>query len=71
MDRENIEEILKRLGSEAIPADVCKIAEETSGKFKEYVLSKGGTEKPMTLYKKFRGKEPNADALLKRAGLMN
>ncbi len=43
---------------------------ETAGKFKEYILSKGGTEKPMILYKKFRGKEPNSDALLKRAGLL-
>jgi len=42
----------------------------TANKFKEHILSKGGTEKPMTLYKKFRGKEPNADALLKRAGLL-
>jgi Zn-dependent oligopeptidase len=42
----------------------------TANKFKEYILSKGGTEKPMTLYKKFRGKEPNSDALLKRAGLL-
>ncbi|WP_299669792.1 M3 family metallopeptidase [uncultured Polaribacter sp.] len=39
-------------------------------KFKENVLSKGGTEKPMTLYKRFRGKEPKPDALLKRAGLL-
>ncbi len=43
---------------------------ETATKFKENVLSKGGTEKPMDLYKKFRGKEPNANALLKRAGLL-
>ncbi len=43
---------------------------ETAAKFKENILSKGGTEKPMTLYKKFRGKEPNSDALLKRAGLL-
>ena len=43
---------------------------ETATKFKENVLSKGGTEKPMDLYKRFRGKEPNADALLKRAGLI-
>ena len=43
---------------------------ETATKFKENILSKGGTEKPMDLYKKFRGKEPNADALLKRAGLV-
>ncbi|MDC9722706.1 MAG: M3 family metallopeptidase [Urechidicola sp.] len=39
-------------------------------KFKENILSKGGTDKPMALYKKFRGKEPNANALLKRAGLL-
>lgn len=39
-------------------------------KFKNTVLSKGGTEKPMNLYTQFRGKEPNANALLKRAGLL-
>lgn len=44
--------------------------QETAKKFKENILSKGGTDKPMTLYKKFRGKEPNTDALLKRAGLI-
>jgi peptidyl-dipeptidase Dcp len=43
---------------------------EVATKFKENVLSKGGTEKPMTLYKRFRGKEPNSNALLKRAGLL-
>lgn len=43
---------------------------EVATKFKEHVLSKGGTEHPMTLYKRFRGKEPNPDALLKRAGLL-
>ncbi len=43
---------------------------ETATKFKENILSKGGTEKPMELYKKFRGKEPSVDALLKRAGLI-
>lgn len=39
-------------------------------KFKDYVLSKGGTENPMTLYKRFRGQEPKPEALLKRAGLL-
>ena len=39
-------------------------------KFKEHILSKGGTEKPMKLYKQFRGKKPDANALLKRAGLI-
>ena len=43
---------------------------ETATLFKEHVLSKGGTEKPMTLYKRFRGQEPKPDALLKRAGLI-
>ena len=43
---------------------------EVATKFKENVLSKGGTEKPMELYKRFRGKEPKPDALLKRAGLV-
>ena len=39
-------------------------------KFKEHVLSQGGTENPMTLYKRFRGQEPKPEALLKRAGLI-
>jgi peptidyl-dipeptidase Dcp len=43
---------------------------EIAEKFKENVLSKGGTENPMDLYKKFRGAEPNIDALLERAGLI-
>lgn len=43
---------------------------EVATKFKDNVLSQGGTEHPMTLYKRFRGHEPNADALLKRAGLI-
>lgn len=40
-------------------------------KFKDNVLSKGGTENPMTLYKRFRGQEPKPEALLKRAGLID
>jgi len=43
---------------------------EIAEKFAENVLSKGGTDKPMDLYKRFRGKKPNSDALLKRAGLL-
>ncbi len=42
---------------------------ETALSFKENILSRGGTEHPMKLYKKFRGREPNPEALLKRAGL--
>jgi peptidyl-dipeptidase Dcp len=38
--------------------------------FKDNILSQGGTDHPMTLYKKFRGQEPSSDALLKRAGLL-
>jgi peptidyl-dipeptidase Dcp len=43
---------------------------EVATKFKDNVLSQGGTDHPMTLYKKFRGQEPTPDALLKRAGLL-
>lgn len=39
-------------------------------KFKENVLSKGGTEPPMVLYQRFRGQEPKPEALLRRAGLL-
>lgn len=43
---------------------------EIADKFKKHVLSKGGTENPMTLYKRFRGAEPKTEALLERAGLI-
>ncbi len=43
---------------------------EVGGLFKKHILSKGGTENPMNLYKKFRGREPSNIALLKRAGLL-
>ena len=39
-------------------------------KFKNHVLSQGGTENPMTLYKRFRGQKPQPEALLRRAGLI-
>ncbi len=38
--------------------------------FKEHILSAGGREHPMTLYKRFRGREPKPEALLRRAGLL-
>ena len=41
-----------------------------ANKFKKHVLSQGGTEDPMVLYKRFRGQEPKPEALLKRAGLI-
>ena len=43
--------------------------QETAQRFRDEVLSKGGTEHPMTLYKRFRGGEPTIDALLKRNGI--
>jgi len=43
---------------------------EVATKFKEHVLSQGGTENPMVLYKRFRGQAPKPEALLKRAGLI-
>ena len=43
---------------------------EVAKLFAENILSKGGTEQPMELYKRFRGQEPKPDALLKRAGLL-
>ena len=45
-------------------------SKEVATKFKNNVLSQGGTEDPMILYKRFRGQEPKPEALLKRAGLI-
>lgn len=42
---------------------------KTAQSFRDNILSKGGTEHPMTLYKRFRGQEPTIDALLKRDGI--
>lgn len=44
--------------------------QEVAKKFKDNVLSRGGTEHPMDLYKKFRGREPDPNALLRRDGLI-
>ena len=41
----------------------------TAQSFRDNVLSKGSTEHPMTLYKRFRGQEPTIDALLERNGI--
>jgi peptidyl-dipeptidase Dcp len=43
---------------------------EVAARFRDNILSKGGTEQPMELYVRFRGKEPKPDALLRRAGLI-
>ncbi len=42
---------------------------ETAQRFRDNILSKGGTEHPMTLYVKFKGAEPTIDALLERNGI--
>jgi peptidyl-dipeptidase Dcp len=43
---------------------------EVAGKFKADILSRGGTEDPMELYIRFRGRKPDPQALLERAGLV-
>ena len=43
--------------------------QKTAQSFRDNILSKGGTEHPMTLYKRFRGGEPTINALLKRNGI--
>ena len=43
----------------------------TARRFRDCILSRGGTEHPMTLYKRFRGQEPTIDALLERNGIKN
>ncbi len=43
---------------------------DTARAFRKHVLSRGGTDEPMTLYKNFRGAEPKIEPLLKRRGLL-
>jgi peptidyl-dipeptidase Dcp len=45
--------------------------QETAESFEKHVLSAGGTEHPSILFKKFRGREPKPEALLKRSGLIS
>ncbi|MFD0862721.1 M3 family metallopeptidase [Sungkyunkwania multivorans] len=63
--------------AEVLDADAFEFFKEegifnktVANKFKENVLSKGGTENPMELYRRFRGKAPQPEALLRRAGLI-
>ncbi len=42
---------------------------KTARSFRDNILSRGGTEHPMTLYKRFRGQEPTIEALLERNGI--
>ena len=62
--------------AEVLDADAYKAFKEngifdktTAEKFRQYILSKGGSEPPMDLYVKFRGREPSIDAMLERDGL--
>ncbi|MBR5542261.1 MAG: M3 family metallopeptidase [Bacteroides sp.] len=64
--------------AEVLDADAFSLFQEkgifnsgTALSFRQHVLSKGGTEHPMTLYKRFRGQEPSIDALLKRNGIIH
>ncbi len=43
--------------------------QKVASSFRENILSKGGTENPMILYKRFKGGEPTIDALLRRNGI--
>lgn len=45
-------------------------SKDVASKFRKYVLAAGSSEDPMELYKKFRGREPDPDALLRRDGLI-
>jgi peptidyl-dipeptidase Dcp len=63
--------------AEALDADAFSLFKErgifdkaTAESFRENILSKGGTEHPMTLYVRFRGKKPTIEALLRRNGII-
>lgn len=62
--------------AEVLDADAFSVFKEkgifntdVAQSFRDNILSKGGTEHPMTLYKRFRGQEPTIDALLRRNGI--
>lgn len=62
--------------AEVLDADAFSVFKEkgifdaaTAASFRKNILEKGGSEHPMTLYKRFRGQEPSVDALLERSGL--
>lgn len=64
--------------SEVLDADAFEFFKEKGGldnkaaadSFRQNVLERGGSEKPMELYKKFRGREPSPKAMLRRSGLI-
>lgn len=43
---------------------------ESADSFRKNILSRGGTEHPAELYRRFRGQDPTIDALLKRDGIV-
>ena len=62
--------------AEVLDADVFSVFKKngifdrkTAQSFRDNILSRGGTEHPMVLYKHFRGQEPTIDALLERDGI--
>jgi len=62
--------------AEVLDADAFSLFKEngifdqkTAQSFRDNILSRGGTEHPMTLYKRFRGQEPTINALLERNGI--
>ncbi len=64
--------------SEVIDADAFSVFKKNglfnkaiAQKLKDTILSRGGTENPMALYKNFRGEYPSINALLERNGLLN
>lgn len=64
--------------AEALDADAFELFREkgifnreVAKRFEEFILSKGGSEHPMKLYEKFRGRAPDPEALLRRDGLLN
>lgn len=61
--------VLDSDGFEAFKETGDVFNQELAQKFRTHILEKGSTEDAMTLYKKFRGREPKIDALLKVRGL--
>jgi len=64
--------------AEVLDADAFELFQEkgvfdpvTAELFQEHILSAGGREHPEILFKRFRGREPKQDALLKRSGLVS
>lgn len=66
------------LWAEVLSADAFSLFEEqgifnaqTGQAFLDHILTRGGSEEPMELFKRFRGREPQLDALLRHKGILN